>query len=682
MTVLTVSVPTYNTPPRLLARALDGLLAQTVQDLRVVVTADGGPVPLLPGMDDPRVTVFTRPHNRGRYYADAVVLAACDPDGWFAVHDADDWAEPEMYAELIAAAGEGWAATAPFWRHDINRPPVVQAPQPQTPNAGFRHITHWCAGVTSVDRARAAGGVHPGFRIGYDTLWSLMVALTGTVAVADVARWHWQRRNGSLTRSKATHPGSVERGKAKAALVRLYTQAWDVYTQGGEPGRVIRDDIDPALAADVEADAARLRDLLGKAGRKGRKMHTAGPVVGPRARPERAEYENTPPPASDPADELVITILTGGRPGLLASTLDSLRTACRPGVLNRARVLARVNGGDAASVAVLDQHRDFIDAVHVGPWEDVGPATSACAEDAHRSGRRLWLHLEDDWTAHPDTGWLDRAAAILDGHTDVGQVRLRLAAERVLARHMHTRRPIRWVASDGFKYSPDAHLTFNPTLMRTADITGTWPSDSERDAQAKRWRSGPVGVAQLVPGVFAHAGEGRTAQGRALVEGNTWALPDDALDALRVRLGELRPGLVVEAGSGRSTYVLADCADRVVTLEHERRFADRLVGLPGNVDVRCVPLTRIGTAAGPYRWYATDLPDGVEFALIDGPPGSIGRGGALFALAPHLAPGAEVWLDDADRPGEQVALAAWGEHLGATWGRHPSVPRIAVVRLP
>lgn len=678
MSVLTVSVPTYNTPPRLLARCLDGLLAQTVPDLRVVVTADGGAVPVLPGMRDPRVTVFTRPHNRGRYFADAVVLAALDPDSWFAVHDADDWAEREMYAELIAAAGEEGAATGPFWRHDLNRKPVIQQPQPQDPKAGFRHITHWCAGVTSVERARLAGGVHPGYRIGFDTLYSLMVALTGPVGVTEVARWHWQRRNGSLTRSKATHPGSVQRGNAKAALVRLYTQAWEVYTHGGDPGRVIRDDVPASLAADVAADADRLRALLDRKPHKSMKVmsdmktHTAGPARGPRAR--------APEPTRDVTDDLVVTILTGGRPGLLASTLDSLRAACPPGTLDRALVLARVNGGDAASVAVLDQHRDFIDAVHVGPWEDVGPATSACAEDAQHSGRRFWLHLEDDWTAHPDPGWLDRAAAILDAHPDVGQVRLRLAAERVLSRHMHTRRPIRWQTRDGWK-AAEAHLTFNPSLMRTADIAGTWPSDSERDAQAKRWKAGPRGVAQLVPGVFAHAGEGRTAHGRALVEGNTWALPDDALDALRVRLDDLEPGLVVEAGSGRSTYVLADCAGSVVTLEHQREFADRLVGLPGNVDVRVAPLMPLETSAGVFKWYQADLPDGVEFALIDGPPGKIGRGGALFALAPHLAPGAEVWLDDCDRPGEQKALAAWAEHLGATWERHPKVPRIAVVHL-
>lgn len=415
-------------------------------------------------------------------------------------------------------------------------------------------------------------------------------------------------------------------------------------------------------------------------------MHTATDVEVQSSASTALEVKRSEPPKPagkppEPADDLVVTILTGGRPGLLASTLDSLR-ATAPDVLDRGLVLARVNGGDAASVAVLERHGIAAGAINAGPWEDVGPATSWCAELAATTSKRFWLHLEDDWTANPDPGWLGRAAAILDSNPDVGQVRLRLASERVLSRHMHTRQPIRWRDADGWRYAPDAHLTFNPTLMRTADIKHGWPSTSERDAQAKWWASGPRGVAQLVPGVFAHAGEGRTAQGRALVESNRWALPDAALDALRERLAVLRPAVAVEAGSGRSTYVMAEHVGRLVTLEHERRFADRLVGLPGNVDLRCVRLMSLSTTAGVFPWYDAALPDGIGFALIDGPPGSIGRGGALFALAPHLAEGAEVWLDDIDRPGEQAILAAWAEHLGAAWEPHPTVPRLAVVRLP
>lgn len=686
--MLTVSVPTYRTPPPLLARCLEGLLAQTVPDLRVVVTADGDEPPDLPELSDPRVTLFHQPTNRGRYYADAVVLAACDPGGWFAVHDADDWAEAEMYEGLIAHALDSTvdAVTAPFWRHETGkRPAVIQQPQPQEPAAGFRHITHWCAGVQTVERARRAGGVHPGYRIGYDTLFSLMVALTGPVGVAPHARWHWQRRDGSLTRSRATHPGSVERGRVKVTLTRLYAQAWEAYTQGGDPGQVIRNSIPAELAAEVETDAVRLRGLLDRP----RAGVTKG-VMKPMniiSHAATARELTTPPdestrPARDVTGDLVVTILTGGRPGLLDGTLRALARTCQ-GLLDRAHVEVMLNGADKASLSILSGYP--VDAVHPGPWLDVGSATSRCAEWAARSGRRLWLHLEDDWTAQPDDPylrWLNSAAAILDSNPDVGQVRLRLASERVLSRHMHTRQPITWQPRDGWKHAPDAHLTFNPCLMRTADAKHGWPSTSERDAQARWWQSGPRGVAQLVPGVFAHAGEGRTAQGRALVESNRWALPDQALDALRVRLAELRPPIAVEAGSGRSTYVMAEHVGRLVTLEHERRFADRLVGLPGNVDVRCVPLASMITTAGVFRWYDTPLPDGVGFALIDGPPGSIGRGGALFALAPHLAAGAEVWLDDIDRPGEQAILEAWSEHLGATWEPHPTVPRLAVIRMP
>lgn len=165
-----------------------------------------------------------------------------------------------------------------------------------------------------------------------------------------------------------------------------------------------------------------------------------------------------------------------------------------------------------------------------------------------------------------------------------------------------------------------------------------------------------------------------------------WVLPDVAIEAIEARLEELRPGLVLEAGSGRSTAVLARHAAHVVTLEHLPQHAARtrrtLDGAT-NVDLRCVDLAMLKTPAGLARWYDTELPDGIEWALVDGPPAYTGgRLAALFAIAPHLAPGAEVWLDDAERPGEQAALAAWGAHLFARVASVPGVPRLAVVTVP
>lgn len=144
-----------------------------------------------------------------------------------------------------------------------------------------------------------------------------------------------------------------------------------------------------------------------------------------------------------------------------------------------------------------------------------------------------------------------------------------------------------------------------------------------------------------------------------------WALRQESLDALDQRLTELRPKVIVEAGSGESTAVMAKHG-HVISLEHLGRYARASQRLALTADVRLCPLTVLETPAGPFPWYDTQLPDGIDFALIDGPPGHIGRQAALFALWPHLAPGWEVWLDDVDRAHEKDCLSIWAEFFRFT----------------
>ncbi|WP_143659105.1 hypothetical protein [Streptomyces sp. SA15] len=49
------------------------------------------------------------PVNGGRYFADAVTLEACDTE-WFAVHDADEWSEPEADLLLLPVVAHGHGA--------------------------------------------------------------------------------------------------------------------------------------------------------------------------------------------------------------------------------------------------------------------------------------------------------------------------------------------------------------------------------------------------------------------------------------------------------------------------------------------------------------------------------------------------------------------------------------------
>lgn len=145
-----------------------------------------------------------------------------------------------------------------------------------------------------------------------------------------------------------------------------------------------------------------------------------------------------------------------------------------------------------------------------------------------------------------------------------------------------------------------------------------------------------------------------------------WALDRASAIELDARLAVRAPRVVVEAGSGYSTLVLARYAAAtgatVVSLEHQEEFATRTRGLLREhgleryVDVRHAPLKP--TDRGP--WYDAQLPDGVEFALVDGPPKrSGGRAASLPQLWPHLAEDWEIWLDDSLRPGEAGAINAW-----------------------
>ena len=140
-----------------------------------------------------------------------------------------------------------------------------------------------------------------------------------------------------------------------------------------------------------------------------------------------------------------------------------------------------------------------------------------------------------------------------------------------------------------------------------------------------------------------------------------WALREETLKLLDLRLGFLKPKLIVEAGSGRSSAVLSRHA-RTISLEHLPRYAAESKLLAPDAEIRLAPLRDFHTLAGTFRWYDSDLPSGIDFALIDGPPGlTAGREAALFALWPYLSKDWEIWIDDIDRQHEKDCLKLWGK---------------------
>lgn len=212
------------------------------------------------------------------------------------------------------------------------------------------------------------------------------------------------------------------------------------------------------------------------------------------------------------ASDVAVTIVTGGRPDLLANTIGTLQ-ACAPGLLETAHVAVLENGVDTVAprgfttADVLNDNADLID-VHTALDDRIPVGTAAGALLGFPPPRPYTLHLEDDWIAcTTDETWLTRARAILAENPDLHQVRLRHAAEPVMTRHMLTRRPLHWdEGPHGSRVAP-AHYTLNPSLMRSDEVAQLWPADTENGAARQFYNLG-WRVAQLEPGVFRHIGDG------------------------------------------------------------------------------------------------------------------------------------------------------------------------------
>lgn len=223
-------------------------------------------------------------------------------------------------------------------------------------------------------------------------------------------------------------------------------------------------------------------------------------------------------PAYVDGSDVVLTILTGRRPALLAKQIDSLR-AWAPGLLETAQVIVLHNDGGSGTDPLTRGQVELLrgSALETTSLYPIGRATSLLERAARQSGAAYWLHLEDDWrlsSAAP--GWLAQAKSLLGTAkhpTEVAQVRLRHWSERTLPRHMVTRKPISWLAARGPESVPhliasDAHLTFNPFLARVGALTGAFPCTGEADFQERGHALGLRRVAQMYPGAFTHLGEG------------------------------------------------------------------------------------------------------------------------------------------------------------------------------
>ncbi|MCB0112254.1 MAG: glycosyltransferase family 2 protein, partial [Caldilineaceae bacterium] len=273
-----VSLPYFRAKPYI-ARAVESILAQSYPHLTVVVVNDGDeepPWPALAHLADPRLVRFDLAANQGRYFADAVVLAAGDAP-YLLIQDADDWSEPARIATLLRRLRETHAevisSATRLHNEKTRQAQTLRYPglaQPLT--AQFKHrADHHCLFTTAA--LRRIGGNYGGFRIGYDTLLINFLLMSSRVSYLDQPLYHRYVRPNSLTHSRQTGFQSAARKRVTQLLKQHYAQIYPLYLRYLS-GTVTHDalcaairqcveqQIAPATRAALQEEAARLRRLL------------------------------------------------------------------------------------------------------------------------------------------------------------------------------------------------------------------------------------------------------------------------------------------------------------------------------------------------------------------------------------------------------------------------------------
>lgn len=157
------------------------------------------------------------------------------------------------------------------------------------------------------------------------------------------------------------------------------------------------------------------------------------------------------------------------------------------------------------------------------------------------------------------------------------------------------------------------------------------------------------------------------------------AMEPDCANVLIHHILKYRPRLIVEAGSGSSTVLAAEClrqigAGKVIALEHLPEFAERTRrrleqrGLGPFAEVRSAPLEPQSIDGRDWPWFSVDaqkFDEAIDLLVVDGPPAGKPNREARFPALPRLVSQmnrrAWVIVDDANRRGERRILQRWKE---------------------
>lgn len=170
--------------------AVTSIMAQTYRDFVCLVAGDGD-TPYV-NVRDNRLRIIDFPTNEGAPMTQQAMLLG-SPHEWYAPFGADDWADPDYLAKLMALDGDARGSRV-VWLHRDN-------------GVGARLAsTAWVEfGVFRAGLLRSVGGYGVDRRCGQDTLlYENVLPLVAEVAWQTSPAYHKRLHAGSLTQSKET----------------------------------------------------------------------------------------------------------------------------------------------------------------------------------------------------------------------------------------------------------------------------------------------------------------------------------------------------------------------------------------------------------------------------------------------------------------------------------------------
>lgn len=234
---------------RYVRRAVQSLLNQSYPWIRIVVINDGDPITPwgeLASIADPRLQRFSLKVNRGGYFCYEVARRAT-PDPYFMMQDADDWAAPNraevLLARMLKDNSDLSVSAQPQFREATDGTPYQVgmrwdriADENAAPNFTIckcidenfiYRVPH--AGLLRTAALRRIGGYYGGFRVGWDTLLTNVILMTGAISWTPEPLYYRLVRSDSLTHSRETGTESSYASFVNRCLRLIYHDCYDSY---------------------------------------------------------------------------------------------------------------------------------------------------------------------------------------------------------------------------------------------------------------------------------------------------------------------------------------------------------------------------------------------------------------------------------------------------------------------